>query len=301
MNRASSVCRAAVAAVVLALVARQAFADPPDILRDYRFIPAKTTVHVTGGSSGYNMNLTIAGKFGLVTGYDEEVSPTAQVPTLVPHAEFVDVHAILYNPLSAAPLPVPGWDLDKTLNLSGLKGTFSPGDPNDLFFLGADGQGVAIRLQAAINGGFLHLTGGTSDPPSSNALIFQIDALAHLTPFPDFNADGAITAADLPPMLAALANLTTYKAQHNLSDDDFLSMADLDGDGQVTNRDIQGLLDLVASQSGGGAVTAVPEPASMVLLELALPAFAGIARKKGLARRKRQEREKSLQSSPSPG
>jgi hypothetical protein len=125
-------------------------------------------------------------------------------------------------------------------------------------------------------------------------LIFQIDALAHRTPFPDFNADGAITAADLTPMLAALADLPTYKAQHNMSDDDVLSMADLDGDGQVTNRDIQGLLDLVASQSGSGAVTAVPEPASIVLLTLALPAFAGVAR------RKQPPVRKSLQPSPSP-
>src|ERR1041385_3285317 len=81
------------------------FAQPPDFLRDYAFIPSRTVVHVTGGSPNYNMDLTIAGKFGLVTGYDYEVSPTANIPTLVPHAEFVDVHGILYNPRSLAPLP----------------------------------------------------------------------------------------------------------------------------------------------------------------------------------------------------
>ena len=115
-------------------------------LREFRFIPSKTTVLVTGGSPGYDLNLTIAGRFGLVTGYDEVVSPPATVPSLVPHAEFIDVHGILFNPLSLAPLPLPGWDLDKTLNLSGLHGTFSVGDPNDLFFLGArwPGCGAAI-------------------------------------------------------------------------------------------------------------------------------------------------------------
>ena len=172
-------------------------------MRDFRFIPSKTTVLVTGGSPGYDLNLTIAGRFGLVTGYDEVVSPPATVPLLVPHAEFIDVHGILFNPLSLAPLPLPGWDLDKTLNLSGLHGTFSVGDPNDLFFFGGDGQGVALRLQATINGGWLHLTGGSSDPVGKNPVLYQIDALAHLAPFPDFNQDGAVTVADLQPMLTA--------------------------------------------------------------------------------------------------
>src|SRR5206468_13024113 len=125
-------------------------AQPPDFLRDYAFIPSRTVVHVTGGSPNYNTDLTIAGKFGLVTGYDYQVSPTASIPTLVPHAEFVDVHGILYNPLSLAPRPVPGWDLDKTLNLSGLKGTFS--DPSLLHFSGVDGQGIPIYLDATLRG-----------------------------------------------------------------------------------------------------------------------------------------------------
>ena len=99
---------------------------------------------------------------------------------------------------------MPGWDLDKTLNLSGLHGTFSVGDPNDLFFFGGDGQGVALRLQATINGGWLHLTGGSSDPVGKNPVLYQIDALAHLAPFPDFNQDDAVTTADLQPMLTAL-------------------------------------------------------------------------------------------------
>jgi|SRR3954468_5235557 len=73
------------------------------------------------------------------TVHNEVIDPTAHVPMLVPHAEFIDVHGILYNPLSLAPLPLPGWDLDKTFNLSALKGTFTGGDQNRLFFLGADG------------------------------------------------------------------------------------------------------------------------------------------------------------------
>ena len=41
--------------------------------------------------------------------------------------------------------------------------------------------------------------------------------------------------------------------------------ADFDNSGSVTNREIQGLLDLVASQ-GSGSVATVPEPATLVQL-----------------------------------
>ncbi len=269
MNHKWMAFRIAAAAVISAVAASQLAAQPPDILRKYRFIPSQTTVHVSGGSPGYNLDLTIAGRFGLVTGYDYGVDPTAHVPTLVPFADFVDVHGILYNPLSLAPVPLPGWDLDATLNLTGLHGTFAAGDPNQLYFLGTDGQGVAIRLQAVLDGGWLHLTGGSSDPPSNKSVLYQIDALAHLTPFPDFNFDGALTSADIPAMLNALADVKGFETQHGLSNDDFLSMGDLDGSGAVTNQDIQPLLNMMASESGG-FVDAVPEPATLVLFAAAL-------------------------------
>jgi hypothetical protein len=265
MKSYSSAYRLAMTAVLLAISARQALAAPPDFVRDYVFIPAKTTVHVSGGSPTYDLNLTIAGKFGLVTGYDEEISATTKVQSLVPRAEFTDVHGILYNPLSLAPLPVPGWDLNKTLNLSGLKRTFSADEPNRFFFLGADGAGVALRLEADVIGPFLHLFGGSSDPPSRNAVLYQINALAHLTPFPDFNGDSVITVADIQPMLIALTDPVAFLTQHHMSSDDLLTMADMDGAGQITNRDLQGLLDMAASQSDS-SMTPVPEPAVFVLL-----------------------------------
>src|SRR5262249_22911964 len=216
---------AAIIVLLLAVLAGRALGQPPDVLRDYRFIPQDTVVHVSGGPQGYNMDLTIAGTFGLVTGYNEVIDPTAHVPTLDPFAQFINVHGILYNPLSLAPLPVPGWDLDKTLNLSGLKGTFSASNPDQLFFRGADGAGVALKLEADITGKLIHITGGSTDPPSGNSVLYQIDALAHLTPFPDFDFDGAVTVGDLSSMVSAVSS-TTYMSQHNLSSDDLLSMGD---------------------------------------------------------------------------
>jgi hypothetical protein len=249
----------AVAGIAGEVIVDRAVADPPDVLRDYRFVPSHTVVHVSGGSPGYNMDLSIAGKFGLVTGYDYEVSPTAHIPTLVPHAEFVDVHAILFNPLSAAPIPIPGWDLDKTLNLTGLTGTFS--DPSLLHFSGVDGQGIPIKLDAMSRGPLLNYL-----PPTCASCTqyvgYKIDALAVTHPYADFNLDGVIDSSDFG----------IWKANMGLTVDALFARGDANGDGVVDSADYvlwrhsvgpaTSLSDFANSglQSGG-----VPEPATIGL------------------------------------
>src|SRR4051794_26667423 len=218
-----------IAVVTAAGFVRQAPADPPDILRDYRFVSAHSNVRVAGGSPGYNMDLSIAGRFGLVTGYDYEVSPTAHVPMLVPHAEFVDVKAILFNPLSAAPIPVPGWDLDKTLNLTGLKGTFT--DSSELHFSGADGQGIPIKLDVTLRGPLLHLTGTNFLPPTcatcTQYVGYKVDALAVIRPYADFNLDGTIDNVDF----------ATWRANVGAQSDASFEQGDSNGDGVVDASD----------------------------------------------------------------
>jgi T5SS/PEP-CTERM-associated repeat protein len=83
----------------------------------------------------------------------------------------------------------------------------------------------------------------------------------------DFNRDGQVTAADIPAMLVALADLNAYKTAHSLTDAQLAAIGDFDGSGSVNNLDIQGLLARLANQ-GGGAATPVPEPSSLVLLLL---------------------------------
>jgi hypothetical protein len=81
----------------------------------------------------------------------------------------------------------------------------------------------------------------------------------------DFNRDGQVTAADIPAMLTALTDLNSYASTNSLSPTQLAAIGDFDSSGAVTNRDIQGLLDLVSSQ-GGGSAAAVPEPMSLCLL-----------------------------------
>jgi Dockerin type I domain len=242
-------------------------ADPPDFLRDYRFITDKSNVEVTGGPDNIDWPLNILGRFGLVTGYNYETGgPTAHAPILVPFAQFTDVRAILFDPRRASPMPSPGWDLDKRLNLSGLTGTFAAGMPDDLFFMGADGQGQAIRLEATINGRLLHLTGGTSDPLCCDFFRYKVDAWAHQLPWADFNADGSVDAADY-----------SIWRQHYGSSVAVGADGDANGDGLVDATDYTAWRDeLGQSDVAVGGSAAVPEPGAIALLVVAL-ATIGVA------------------------
>jgi len=263
-------------AVTTGLLAAQAVADPPDILRNYRFLPRHSTVHVTGGFAGFDWNLNVAGRFGLVTGYDYGFDPTAHVATLVPHAEFIDVKAILFDPRAAAPLPTPGWDLDQTLNLSGLAGTFH--DPRHLFFRGEDGQGQPIKLEAILSDRLIHLV-GANDPGCCDFFNYKIDAYAHLAPFADFNFDGIVNAADY----------TTWRDHLGLASGATLEDGDADADGDVDSDDYLvwkgdvgtaiDMTTLAASGEAGGGANAVPEPSTLLTLTIGFIVFAIRARR----------------------
>ena len=101
----------------------------------------------------------------------------------------------------------------------------------------------------------------------------------------DFDQNGTTDQADIPAMLAALTDLNAYKSAHsNLTDDQLLAIGDLDGDGKVTNADIQALLVVLGAPSGGGAgsLSAVPEPMSafLALIGLAIVAPAWRVRRR---------------------
>ena len=88
----------------------------------------------------------------------------------------------------------------------------------------------------------------------------------------DFNRDGHVNAVDIQTMLAALTDLNAYKSTNSLNRAQLLSIGDIDLSGTLNNADVQALLNLL--KSGGGSLAAVPEPASIVMMALALPLLA---------------------------
>ncbi len=88
----------------------------------------------------------------------------------------------------------------------------------------------------------------------------------------DFNLDGQKTIADISLMMQALANPGAFQANNNLSSTEFMAIADVNQDGQITGADLQALLLLL--KSGGQSANTVPEPSGLVLVASALGVFA---------------------------
>jgi hypothetical protein len=108
----------------------------------------------------------------------------------------------------------------------------------------------------------------------------------------DFDRDGHINVADIAAAETALVDLNNYRSMHgNLTSAQLVSIGDLNGDGLVTNADLQGLIVYLANNpgtlpapagGGNGSVTAVPEPVALNLLLIGLAQLfaVGVARSK---------------------
>jgi GH35 family endo-1,4-beta-xylanase len=88
----------------------------------------------------------------------------------------------------------------------------------------------------------------------------------------DFNLDGKLTNADLQAMLSALRNPSAYQSSHDMSNEEFNAICDVNSDGVVDAKDIMTLEQLLVSGIqagngvfGGNSFAAVPEPASAIL------------------------------------
>jgi hypothetical protein len=271
MIRFRLIGRLSAIAVVATLLAAALFdtnvavASHPDILRHYRFIPRHSTLEVTGGFAGIEQTFHAFGTFGLVTGYENGYSCMAigcpPPPTHIPFAEFVDVRSWLVpdSPLAYV------WDLDDTLNLSGLDGTFTI--PNRLHFRGKDGQGAPFRIEATLAGRLIHLV-GANDPSCCDYFNYKFDAYAHLAPFADFNFDGAVDSADY----------TAWRDHLGMTSGATLEQGDADGDGDVDpadyavwRQDLGTAIDMAAlAGAGSAALAAVPEPSTLFILMIGL-------------------------------
>jgi Dockerin type I domain len=254
----------------------RAQAVSPDVLllRDYRFVVPKSTVEETGGIGGVDKLLNVVGRFDLETGFkNPSGGPTPLVTDLVTTGKFTNVRGSLVDLRSATPVAT-GQSLDATLNLSGLDGEGSPGQ---LEFIGADGQGQALRLEATLTGRLLHLTGGTSDPLCCDLYRYKVDAWAHQLPWADFDGSGTVDATDY----------TIWQQYFGMTVDPGTD-GDANGDGVVDATDYA----LWRSQLGQsdatlGGTSSVPEPGTLVMLILGaapLGVLAGVLRRDNCTR-----------------
>ena len=116
----------------------------------------------------------------------------------------------------------------------------------------------------------------TVSPASARSLIPVVVVPSDIPG--DFNRDGHVDASDISAMEVALADIHGYETAKGLTDAQLLKNGDINGDGQITNADLQALLTLL--ESGGGSNSSVPEPAAVVLLVLALPAISVCLRRR---------------------
>jgi hypothetical protein len=248
-------------AAVLSLTASLAQAQPPDVLREYRFLPRLSTLEVTGGFAGLDIEAHIEGTFGFVNGFIEEF------PHLRRYAAFVDVQAEAINPTDFGPY---SFDLESTLKLSELDGTPRPWiGPLDVYrFVGEDGQGAPLRIHVAQLGRWL-LMSGANDPPCCDFFNYRIRAVARQTPLADFTEDGAIDDADrgrwergFGAALAHGASLVDGDANGNrwIDGGDFLSWQQQRGEAAPSFVEFEAAL-----AAAGALVTAAPEPATWMV------------------------------------
>jgi hypothetical protein len=244
-----------------AICTGQSSAQPPDVLQNYRFIPSRSTLDVTDAFGGLQQKFFAYGTFDLNAGYYAS-----------PHAEFVDVQSWLVPDSSLTFV----WHTERTLNMSGLAGTFAPIDPARITFQGVDGQGAPMHLTASQQGRLLRLV-GENEPPCCDFFKYKFDALAYALPYADFNLDGMVDELDAEVLSANIGTFAHATFEQGDADGD----SDVDGDDFLAwQREIGIATPLSAfahATSTGAALNAiaVPEPATMALLSSAVMALVG--------------------------
>ena len=186
------------------------------------------------------------------------------------------------------------WTNGAVLRISGWNGTPFTGsvsDPEQLI-VGTDTTGLSSSTQLS----HIHFTGFYTGAAFASVGVNPGEVVPNTATIlkGDVNQDGSVSVADVSALMAALTDISDYesgslmfqgnfvRANHATALDvpDTVDVADIDGDGFLTNLDIQAEINLVASLvppgpgslpvggSAPGGVTAVPEPASFVLLGL---------------------------------
>ena len=168
------------------------------------------------------------------------------------------------------PISIPVVPTSSPTNLTNLNGT--------LFFVAndgthgrelwkTDGTAVGTVLVADIRQGSISSGIGAPVKPTTvdGTLYFPANdgyhgsELWNFVPLTlgDINRDGQRNVADISALMTALSDMNGYQTANGLSNADLLAIADTDGDGHVSNLDIQGLISLLTSAGAGAGAGAV--------------------------------------------
>ena len=259
MKRLTLVCLALMV-IAAGLSSRPARAqDTGAILDHYRILPRLSTLHQTGGIAGFDFRYRLMGKYDLLHG---DVASTTSMGT---RARFANAE-VWASMISNDPTPAFVLDVDRILNLEGLKGELLPvAAPFDVYrFTGETSDGSAVNLFASVIGPWMYVRGGTQPPPgSADFFEYQIKMLARSRPFADFNDDGRVDAADYVLARKAKATGTTLVAN------DIASGAGLADWLQQFGEAVPDLAAMDRQLSAAiGSGSAIPEPSSLALLTI---------------------------------
>ncbi len=160
-----------------------------------------------------------------------------------------------------------------------LDGGQNYNDFANLTFGGTSSGGTMLSASIAQTAALQHLVAGTTvlfrqanwysmTTPNSAGNWFIAngtgdDLAIYGTSAGDVDGNSTIDTRDISAMLDALTNMTGFEASHGISAQTAATMLDLNGDSQITNADLQWLLNYL--KAGAGGTVAVPEPATSVL------------------------------------
>jgi hypothetical protein len=127
-------------------------------------------------------------------------------------------------------------------------------------FVSDDGAAwTLVSLQTISMTSTVYVGLATASRTANQLTVATFDHVSVLTSVPeivrgDFNRDGTLSATDILPMLRALTDLGAYRINKSLTPVQLTALGDMNGDLQITNRDIQSLLNAIAAQSGGDSL-----------------------------------------------
>jgi hypothetical protein len=125
------------------------------------------------------------------------------------------------------------------------------------------------------------LTNGTRKKVTRLDVAFLRDMGWQTVAYPllvgDLDQNNLRTVADVQILMTALTNLNAYQTSHGFSNQDLLTVANVNGDSAVTNTDLEALLVMLANDIQPG-ISPVPEPGGVCLVACGLAiglAFGG--------------------------